>query len=117
MSSGGRRCAVPQSGQAKSVVPFSTSSVSPQPAQRTSTASGGGVAIGWEKGKEVSLGFLGTLSLSALMTFIFILYTSCSAKFSPLYSILPYPSILYIILYSLYLLWDLLVTLSKYIHV
>jgi hypothetical protein len=55
---------VPQSGQPKSVVPFSTSSVSPQPAQRTSTASGGGggVAIGWEKGKEVSLGFLGTLS-------------------------------------------------------
>ena len=65
MSSGGRRCAAPQPGQAKSVVPFSTSSVSPQPAQRTSTASGAGVAIGGEKGKgkvQVSLVFLGTLS-------------------------------------------------------
>jgi hypothetical protein len=39
------------------------------------------------------------------------------SKFSSLYSILPHPSILYIILYPLYPLWDSLVTLSKYIHV
>jgi hypothetical protein len=47
---------------------------------------------------------------------VFILYTSYSARFS-LYSILSHPSILYIILYSLYPLWDILITLSKYIHV
>jgi hypothetical protein len=40
-----------------------------------------------------------------------------SARFSPLYLILLHPSILYIILYPLYPLWDPLVTLSKYIHV
>jgi hypothetical protein len=45
---------------------------------------------------------------------IFILYTSWSSRFSPLYLFLPHSSILYIILYSL---WDLLVILSKYIHV
>jgi hypothetical protein len=44
----------------------------------------------------------------------FILYTSCSSRFSPLYLILPHPTILYIIIY---LLWGSLVTLSKYIHV
>jgi hypothetical protein len=37
-----------------------------------------------------------------------------SARFSPLYSILPHLSIIYIILYPLYSLWDRLVTLSKY---
>jgi hypothetical protein len=50
-------------------------------------------------------------------TTIFILYTYWSARFSHLYSILPHPSILYIILYPLYPLWDTLITLSKYIHV
>jgi hypothetical protein len=44
-------------------------------------------------------------------------YMSESAKFSLLYLILPYPSIIYIILYPLYSLWDPLVTLSKYIRV
>jgi hypothetical protein len=46
-------------------------------------------------------------------TSIFILYTSQSARFSLLYSILPHSSILY----PLYPSWDPLVTLSKYIHV
>jgi hypothetical protein len=40
-----------------------------------------------------------------------------SARFSPLYLILPHLSIIYIILYPLYPLWDPLITLSKYIHV
>jgi hypothetical protein len=44
-------------------------------------------------------------------------YMSYSATFSPPYLILPYPSILYIILYPLYPLWDPLITLSKYIRV
>jgi hypothetical protein len=34
-----------------------------------------------------------------------------------LYLILPHPSIIYIIIYPLYPLWDPLITLSKYIHV
>jgi hypothetical protein len=55
--------------------------------------------------------------LSALMDlYIHPLYVQ-SARFSPLYSIHPHPSILYIILYPLYPLWDPLVTLSKYIYV
>jgi hypothetical protein len=45
---------------------------------------------------------------------IFILYISWSLRLSPLYLFLPHSSILYIILYPL---WDLLITLSKYIHV
>jgi hypothetical protein len=51
--------------------------------------------------------------LSALMD----LYTSWSVRLSSLYLILSHSSILYITLYPLYLLWDTLVTLSKYIHV
>jgi hypothetical protein len=39
------------------------------------------------------------------------------SKILSLYSILPHPSILYIIIYPLYPVWDSLVTLSKYIHV
>jgi hypothetical protein len=50
------------------------------------------------------------IRLHALMD----LYIRLSQRFSSLYSILLHSSILYIILY---LLWDLLVTLSKYIHV
>jgi hypothetical protein len=46
-----------------------------------------------------------------------ILCTSWSARFSPLYLILSYSSIIYIIFYPLYLLWDPYFTLSKYIHV
>jgi hypothetical protein len=42
---------------------------------------------------------------------------SAQQDFFPLYLILPHPSILYIILYPLYSLWDPLITLSKYIHV
>jgi hypothetical protein len=52
---------------------------------------------------------LGTLALH-----IFILYIFWSSRFSPLYSFLPHPSILYIIIYPL---WGPLITLSKYIHV
>jgi hypothetical protein len=44
----------------------------------------------------------------------FILYISWPSIFSPLYLILPHPSILYIIIY---LLWGPLITLSKYIYV
>jgi hypothetical protein len=57
-----------------------------------------------------------SIRLPDLWTSVFMLYTSESARLSPLYLILPHPFILYIILYPLYLLWDPFITLSKYIH-
>jgi hypothetical protein len=69
-------------------------------------------------GQEFSHHFsVALLGYSYSLTFIFILYTSQSARFSHIYSILPHTSILYIIIYPLYPLCDPLVTLSKYIHV
>jgi hypothetical protein len=47
--------------------------------------------------------------------YIYPLYIVSKILFSILNSLAPY--ILYIIPYPLYLLWDPLVTLSKYIHV
>jgi hypothetical protein len=55
------------------------------------------------------------LYIYPLYIYIYTLYVL--AIFSYLYSILLHSSIVYIILYLLYLLWDPLVTLSKYIYV
>jgi hypothetical protein len=91
------------------VFPFSTASLTIRDQRHSATS-----AITY-RGGDRSFNKKGQYPHS--WTSIFILYTSWSARFSPLYSIHPHPSILYIILYPLYSLWDPFVTLSKYIHV
>lgn len=75
MSSGGSAWAMPQSGQANSVRPCSTSRVSPHPAHRTSRIPGGGAM---DRGKR-SLGFwfsFPLFSLRAFFSFPFSLFRS-----------------------------------------
>jgi hypothetical protein len=67
----------------------------------------------WRWEKENPVGTKTWLRLSVLMILYFYPLYILSSRFYPLYSFLPHPSIIYIILYPL---WDLLVTLSKYIH-